>query len=60
MTTNRRVIALAAVVMQVCLGVGTIIGGLWQCVASVAAIAGSLLTRIGWIAAGCASARQKV
>lgn len=32
----------------------------WRCVASVAALAGSLLTRIGWIAAGRASARQKI
>lgn len=31
----------------------------WRCVASVAALAGSLLTRIGWIAAGRASARNK-
>jgi formate-dependent nitrite reductase membrane component NrfD len=31
----------------------------WRMVASVAAIAGSLLTRIGWIAAGRASAQRK-
>jgi hypothetical protein len=31
----------------------------WRTVASVAAIAGSLLTRIGWIAAGRVSARHK-
>jgi formate-dependent nitrite reductase membrane component NrfD len=31
----------------------------WRVVASVAALAGSLLTRIGWIAAGRASARRK-
>jgi formate-dependent nitrite reductase membrane component NrfD len=32
----------------------------WRTLASVAALAGSLLTRLGWIAAGRASARQKV
>jgi formate-dependent nitrite reductase membrane component NrfD len=31
----------------------------WRTVASVAALAGSLLTRVGWIAAGRASAQQK-
>jgi formate-dependent nitrite reductase membrane component NrfD len=31
----------------------------WRTVASIAALAGSLLTRVGWIAAGRASARQK-
>jgi formate-dependent nitrite reductase membrane component NrfD len=31
----------------------------WRVVASVAALAGSLLTRVGWIAAGRASARRK-
>lgn len=31
----------------------------WRTVASVAALAGSLLTRVGWIAAGRASARRK-
>jgi hypothetical protein len=31
----------------------------WRTAASVAAIAGSLLTRLGWIAAGHASAKQK-
>ena len=31
----------------------------WRRVASVAAIAGSILTRLGWIAAGRVSARQK-
>jgi len=31
----------------------------WRKVASVAALAGSLLTRLGWIAAGRASAKQK-
>jgi polysulfide reductase-like protein len=31
----------------------------WRTLASVAALAGSLLTRIGWIAAGRVSARQK-
>jgi Polysulphide reductase, NrfD len=32
----------------------------WRRVASLAAIAGSILTRLGWIAAGRASARQKL
>src|SRR5262245_7143183 len=31
----------------------------WRTVASIAALAGALLTRVGWIAAGRASARQK-
>jgi formate-dependent nitrite reductase membrane component NrfD len=31
----------------------------WRAVASVAALAGSVLTRVGWIAAGRASANQK-
>jgi hypothetical protein len=32
---------------------------IWRTVASIAALAGSLLTRIGWIEAGRASSRQK-
>jgi hypothetical protein len=31
----------------------------WRTVATVAALAGALLTRLGWIAAGRASATQK-
>lgn len=31
----------------------------WRTMASIAALAGSLMTRLGWIAAGRASARQK-